>query len=73
MLSFVKTKFFPIVCVVITVSVGPNSRSSIDPFVSFVTPAAAHLLQFLIAVQSPDVHARPSAALPCYVASVPSA
>jgi len=30
MLSFVNTKFFPIVCVVITASV-----SSIDPFVSF--------------------------------------
>jgi hypothetical protein len=72
MLSFVKTKFFPIMCVVITASVGPNSRSFIDRFVSFVTPAAAHLLQFLIAVQSPDVHTRPSAAHPCYVANVPS-
>lgn len=27
--------FFPIVCVVITASVPPNSRSSIEPFVSF--------------------------------------
>ena len=74
MLCFVNTKIFPIVCIIITACVRPTvGYLSIPSFHSEVTSAAAHLLQFLIAVQSPDVHARPSAAHPCYVASVPSA